>query len=62
MILRRAANLSSSDNVRLEDGRLWNVKSVIRAEEGRILVLLTRTVGESMKLDLWADDLVHLAN
>lgn len=61
MILRRAADLTTADNVRLEDGLLWNVEELVWVE-GRVTVRLSRTVGDKMVLEqLWPDDLILLA-
>ena len=60
VILRRAANLSPSDNVRLEDGRLWNIESVVHAN-GRVTVHLSRTAGDKLVLELLPYDLILLA-
>jgi hypothetical protein len=61
MILRRATDLSTGDNVRLEDGLLWNVAEVVWVD-GRCSVHLSRTVGDKMVLEqLWPDDLILLA-
>ena len=60
MILRRAADLTIADNVRL-DGRLWNVAEVVWVD-GRCSVHLSRTMGEKIVLEqLWPDDLILLA-
>jgi hypothetical protein len=63
MILRRVGDLNTaSDNVRLEDGRLWNVYEV-RPIEGTayVEVHLRRTVGDELVLCLRPDDLILLA-
>jgi hypothetical protein len=60
MILRRATDLSTGDNVRLEDGRLWNVAEVFLFDS-RCVVHLSRTIGEKMVLELFPDDLILLA-
>lgn len=64
MILRRVADLTTVDNVRLED-RLWNVEAVtpvhayvaVRYVELR----LSRTAGDKLVLMLRPDDLILLA-
>lgn len=59
MILRRAEELSESDNLRLND-LLWNV-SQVRVAPGGVYLLLTRTAGARRELELLHNDLVQLA-
>lgn len=61
MIFRRIENLTTMDNVRLDDGRLWNVETVARAGP-LVLVVFSRTSGEKRHFDLFPDDLVLLAD
>jgi hypothetical protein len=60
MILRRAADLTTDDNLRLEGGMLWNIAD-LSWNEGRVTLQLTRMVGDKMTLILWPDDMVLLA-
>jgi hypothetical protein len=59
MILRRAADLMVSDNVRLDD-RLWNIEKLVWVE-GRLTLHLSRKAGDKTELELWSDDMVLLA-
>ena len=63
MILRRVTDLTVIDNVRLEDGKLWNVESVTPAPGlfPRLMVRLSRTAGDKKVLELFPDDLILLA-
>jgi hypothetical protein len=66
MIMRRADRLAAGDNVRLDDGRLWNVEATMRIVSAqditkKVTVQFSRTAGDQMTLDLWPDDLVLLA-
>jgi hypothetical protein len=61
MIFRRAENLTTMDNVRLDDGLLWNVATVSRAGP-LVLVVFSRIAGDKRHLDLFPDDLVLLAD
>jgi len=59
MILRRAENLSTEDNIRL-DGKLWNIASVMVGDDG-VTLRLSRTAGEKLDMTLCLDDLLELA-
>lgn len=61
MILRRVENLTTNDNVRLEDGKLWNVEDKVPIDGGWVEVHLSRTVGDKLVLLLDPDDLILLA-
>ena len=60
MILRRLSDLTTVDNVRLED-RLWNVEAVTPAPIRYVELRLSRTSGEKVTLMLRPDDLILLA-
>ena len=63
MILRRVAELTTADNVRLDE-KLWNVEEVMDLGDGRlgyIEVHLSRRVGDKLMLLLRPDDLILLA-
>ena len=60
MILRRVADLTTIDNVRLDDRLLWNVEAVTAADS-HVEVRLKRTAGEKVTLMLRPDDLILLA-
>lgn len=58
MILRRAEDLSTEDNVRLGE-RPWNID---RIEVGdHVVIRLRRAVGDEMTLSLLPNDMVLLA-
>jgi hypothetical protein len=60
MILRRVADLTTVDNVRLDDRLLWNVEAVTPSDR-YVEVRLSRTKGEKLTLMLRPDDLILLA-
>jgi hypothetical protein len=63
VILRRVAELTTADNVRLDE-KLWNVEEVMDLGDGGlgyIEVHLSRRVGDKLVLLLRPDDLILLA-